>query len=144
MSLSDYEPAREQVDFKGGSLQVRGLSLDDIAKIMQGYSADLEGMIDIYVRGVNNDASTAAMAQYAIALVKDAPGLVAFLIANACDEPDSVPQARLLPMAVQVDALKKIGKLTFEEAGGPKKFFESLSGLLKMVAPTLTKAGSPI
>jgi hypothetical protein len=144
MALSDYEPARAQVEFKGGSFFVRGLALDDVTALMKSFSSDLEGMIGIYARGVNNDQTVAAMTQYAIALAKEAPGLVANVIARASDEPDAVDNARRLSMATQVQALKEIGRLTFEEAGGPKKFFESLNGLLTMVAPTATKTGSPI
>lgn len=142
MSLSDYTPERAEVVFKGGSFSVRGLALDDVTGLMKSFGSDLESMIGIYINGVNNDQSVAMMAQYAIALAKEAPGFVANVIARASDEPDAVDNARGLSMPTQVAALKEIGRLTFEEAGGPKKFFESLSGLLTMVAPSVKKTGS--
>lgn len=139
MSLADYQPERAEVKFKAGSFEVRGLALDDIATLMRNHGSDLESMIQIYSDAQNNNAAIAAMANYAIALAKEAPGFVANMIALASDEPDTVDNARRLPMATQVEALKQIGRLTFEEAGGPKKFFESLTGLVKMVAPTILK-----
>ena len=138
MSLADYEPERLAVVSKGRELfKVRGLSLDDLTVLMRSHGADIESMIAIYDKGVRDDAAVAAMTQYAIALVKEAPGLVANAIALASDEPDEVDRARTLGIAQQIDAVKAIGKLTFEEAGGPKKLFESLIGLFRNVAPTV-------
>lgn len=144
MSLADYSPQREEVKFTGGSFIVRGLSLDDIAILMQNHAQDLDKLIGIYASGIKGDAAVAAFAQYTIALAKEAPGLVGNLIALASDEPDAVDQARALSMPTQVIALKAIGRLTFAEAGGPKKLFESLSELVKMVAPNPTTTGSHI
>jgi hypothetical protein len=142
MPLADYSPQREEVAFTGGSFIVRGLSLDDISLLMQNHAQDLDKLIAIYSAGIKGDAAVAAFAQYTIALAKEAPGLVGNLIAIASDEPDVVDKARALSMPTQVAALKVIGRLTFAEAGGPKKLFESLSELVRMVAPNQTMTGS--
>lgn len=142
MSLADYEPIRAEVGFKGGSLSVRGLALDDVAVLMRTHLDDLNPLVDLYTKEVKTDVDVAAMSQYIIGLVKEAPGLVANLIAIACDEPDAVDNARKLPMPTQVKALKMIGALTFEEAGGPKKFIESLVGLVRSATPALNQTGS--
>lgn len=130
MSLADYQPAREIVEFKGGSVSVRGLSLDDVSVLMSHHLSDLDNLLDIYRRGVDESLAVAATAQYAIRLVKEAPGLVAHLIALAVDEPSHVDKARGLPMPTQIRILEVAGRLTFEEAGGAKKFVESLGSLI--------------
>ena len=135
MSLADYEPIRASVEFKGGSLQVRGLALDDIALLMRGHLDDLNPLVDLYMQESQKENDISAMAKHIIALVREAPGLVANMIAMASDEPDLVDKARTLPMAVQIKAVQQIGVLTFEEAGGPKKFVESLIGLVRSATP---------
>lgn len=135
MALSDYVPARSVVSFKGGEFSVRGLALDDIAVLMRNHLSDINALVDVFGKDVTDEAAIGAVAQHAIALIREAPGLVANLIALASDEPDSVDHARRLLMPVQVRAIEEIAKLTFEEAGGPKKFFESLMVLLRGMRP---------
>lgn len=130
MSLADYQPSRATVEFRGGSLNVRGLSLDDVTHLIRHHLDDLDQIIAMYGDGVDTQMASVATAQYALKLVREAPGLVANVIALASDEPDHAEKARMLPLPVQVDVLKEVGRLTFEEAGGLKKFVESLTTLL--------------
>lgn len=143
MALADYSPERVAIGFKGGSFQVRGLSLDDVSVLMKDHLADLDELLVLYSRNVDPQMTVAATAQYAVTLVREAPSLVANVIALASDEPDAIDNARRLPLPTQVDALKAIGQLTFEEAGGAKKFFESLKELVMRVRPPLTMTDSP-
>jgi hypothetical protein len=136
MQLADYAPQREQVSFRSGSLTVRGLALDDVAILMRENLSDLDSLLKMYAQDVDERAAVAATAQYAVALIRETPALVARMIALACDEPSSEHNARKLPIPVQVDLIKKIVELTFSEAGGAKKFFESLTGLLTVIRPT--------
>lgn len=142
MGLADYQPPAETIEYKGGSFDVRGIALDDLALLLKNHMADIDALIDIYEKEVREDVRVTAIAQYAMGLVKEAPGLVANAIALCSDAPDSVDKARRLPLAVQVKALEAIGRLTFEEAGGPKKFFESLKTLFGAVRPTPKMTGS--
>lgn len=130
MSLADFQPERETVEFKGGSLSVRGLSLDDVTTLLRHHLDDLDAILEMYARDVDPNFASAATAQYAIKLVREAPGLVANIIALANDQPDYADNARRLPLPVQIELLKAIGRLTFEEVGGAKKFFESLATLM--------------
>lgn len=135
MALSDYQPERKAIQFKGGSFQVKGLSLDDVAVLMKHHLDDLDNLLELYARDVSNEFVVSATAQYAVSLIREAPALVANVIALAAEEPDRVDNARRLPIPVQVEALKAIGALTFEESGGAKKFFESLRDLVMRVRP---------
>ncbi len=121
---------------------VRGLSLDDVAVLMNQHLGDLEKLFDLYEGTVREDTKVLATAQFAIGLTRDAPALVANIIAMAADEPHAVNKARLLPMPVQVEAIKAIASLTFHEAGGAKNFLTSLTNLIAAVAPTANQTGS--
>lgn len=131
MSLSDYVPQRVTVPLRGGSLQVRGLALDDVTILLQNHLPDLDTLFDLYQEAQTDHTKVSDTAKYAVQIIKQAPGLVANMIALAADEPDQVEKARVLPIAAQQKALMEILRISFEEAGGPKKFFASLMGILR-------------
>lgn len=135
MALSDFTP--ETVTVKAGktTIAVHGLSFIDISAIIKTHFDDLDGLFDIYEKHSGADFSNIAMGRYAVGLVKEAPGLVAHIIALAADEPDLVDVAGKLPLLTQVEALQAIGKLTFEEIGGVKKMMENLRDLAAQVRP---------
>lgn len=136
MALADYTPVRAPVEFKGGSFDVRGLSLDDVSVLMRSHLPDVEAIVDLLAKGnAGAEFDVTSVMEHAITLVKEAPGLVANLIALAADDPDNVDKVRSMPLPIQVRAIETICNLTFEEAGGPKKFFESLVHLLSSLRP---------
>jgi hypothetical protein len=136
MTLATYQPHRVSVSFNGGSFQVRGLALDDVAVLMHDHLDQLDELLKMFAEDVDQRVAVAATAQYAIALVRKSPDLVARIIALASDEPDVEAQARRLPIPVQIDAVKKIIECTFIDAGGAKKFFEDLTTLLTAYRPS--------
>lgn len=142
MAIADYKPETAEVKFKGGSLIVRGLALDDLAILMRTHLSDLDSLVAMFKGDVENEIAVSAMAQYAITLVKEAPGLVANLIALACDDGDNVDAYRKLSIPKQFESVEAIGRLTFEEAGGPKKFIENLMRLFRGMTPPTKLAGS--
>lgn len=138
MPISDYKPATAVVPFKGGQLDVRGLTLEDVAILLRTHLVDLDKIVEMFQGGVHDSVTSTMFAKYALKLARQAPGLVANIIALACDDGDDVDPYRKLGMAVQVDAIEHIGRLTFEEAGGPKKFVEKLKALLQGMRPMET------
>lgn len=138
MPIADYQPLTAEValNSKGGSLSVRGLALDDVAVLMRSHLVDLDKLINIY-QGQSQDAEAVAVfTKYAVTLAKEAPGLMASIIALGCDDGDNVPAYRKLSLPITVRAVEQIVRLTFEEAGGPKKFVESLMEIFRgMRAP---------
>lgn len=130
MALSDFQP--DTITIAVGSkttFDVRGLSFIDLSSIMRTHFNDLENLFELYEKEAGQDISNISMARYATALIKDAPGLVAHLIALAADEPEMVNKVHRLPLLSQVDALRAIGKLTFEEVGGVKKLIGMITDL---------------
>lgn len=142
--LSDYTPLTKAVLLSGDrSLHVRGLSLDDVAVLMNAHFADIDNIFNLYDQRAGQDQMIDAVLGFIATLVKESPALVGNIIALACDEPQFVDRARKLSASAQIEALKAVAQLTFEEAGGYRKFFESLSTLLRGAVPTLPKTDSP-
>lgn len=130
MALSDFEPDTITIPVgKKTTFDVRGLSFLDLSALMRTHFNDLENLFELYEKEAGQDINNMSMARYATALIKDAPGLVAHLIALAADEPQMVNNAHRLPLLTQVDALRAIGKLTFEEVGGVKKLIGMIADL---------------
>lgn len=137
MPISDYQPPTAVVEFpKGGSLTLRGLALDDVGVLMRSHLVDLDKIVALFQGAVADDKAVPVLVNQAIAMAKDAPALAANIIALACDDGDNVPQYRRLSMPLMVQCIKQVIVLTFEEAGGPKKFVESLMEVFRgMRAP---------
>lgn len=142
MSLAEFSPTTKPIQHKNKTLmEVRGLSFLDLSEILRVHRDDLEGLFAMYEKeSAGMTFTNMAMARYATNLIADAPGLVAHIIALACDEPEQVNNAKRLPLTVQIDALKAIGALTFEEVGGVKKFMKEAVSLLKQMSPSDPKA----
>lgn len=131
MGLNNYTPERHEFVLKGGSFHVRGLSLEDVSRLVNHHLPDLEALFDLFSSGqLDSDSNLRPLV---MSLVREAPGLAANLIALASDEPDSAKQAATLPAPVQIDAILKIGDMTFSEVGGIKKGMEGIAALLKRV-----------
>lgn len=146
MSLTDFAPPKTVVHSRGGDVEVRGLTLDDIAVLMRDHLDDVNALVELFERNAGTPTADNMVSQIvtnAVSLIREAPGLVAMMIAMACDEPDAVDNARSMSMSLQVKVIKAIAELTFEEAGGPKNFIESLMMLLRgMLRPAPTETGS--
>lgn len=138
MSLADYKPETLPVQLgREQSMEVQGLSLEHLAVLLREHMPDLDAVFDLF-DGVENMPQGAGQ-QLAMTLISQAPGLVANVIALAANQPEHAEKAAMLPAPVQIDALMKIGELTFTEVGGVKKFLEHIAALLKTVNPQ-TKA----
>lgn len=143
MSLANFVPDTVKVPHKKGDFEVRGLTLVDVAFLMREHLDDLEALIPVLTNAsISHDMGVSLLIKNGAALIREAPGLVATAIAIACDEPDSVDQARRLSMPMQLNILKAMAKLTFDEAGGPKNFLESLLPFLRQAMPVLPKTDS--
>lgn len=133
MDLAGYQQPRDKVEFTGGSLDLRGLSLNDFSQLLRFYKDDLESLFDIYenVNPGETDLTAAGVAKFAIKIISDAPGLVGNVIAMSCDQtsPEAIKGAMALPPHIQLLAIQKIGELTFSEVGGVKKFVDLILSL---------------
>lgn len=135
MSLSQYTPDTETVVVKGRkefTFEVRGLTFFDFSKIIKVHYHDLDGLFDLYEKHAGQDLTALATGRFATTLIADAPGIVAHIIALASDDGEAaLPMAQSLPAIAQIDALRKIGALTFSDVEEVKKLVAQVMGQLK-------------
>lgn len=137
MALADFTPTRITVSVKAGvDVSVRGLGLNDFTQLLHTHLDDLSGVLDIYERS-GGSLTEAGMFKFMLALVKDAPALVAHAIALAADEPQAVDVAQQLGLGKQLELIQTIGKLTMEDFGEAKKLAAGLQTVLQAVPAAL-------
>lgn len=132
MPLKDYQVPTERVDLPGGGegnfIVVRGLSLADITALVDGFRPQLEQVFSMIES--QTDLTLEDGAAMAYTMIQSFPRLVAKGIALAAGEPDEADTVLDLPGATQIDALEKIGRLTFE-GNSPKKVLETVIRVLQ-------------
>lgn len=138
MSLKDYAPRRVDVLLPddAGAISVRGVSAEDLGVMFGIYGDDLRALFDKFTA----DAPAGQdfdFGQVVGQIASEMPRLAALVIALAADESDSVDQARKLPLNVTVEALEKIGGLTFQREGDLKNFFEAVIRIMNGVSGSL-------
>lgn len=142
MSFANYKPATEAVKFAGGQAAVRGLNTEDISDLIRIHLDDMENLFSLFQDASANVAANQQSKAIVIKLIKDAPHLAAQIVAMAAGEPDSYDAIRSLPFPTMVDAIEKIGRLTFEEVGGAGNFVATLKGLMAGLQPAAKVAGN--
>lgn len=127
MALADYEPEREQIDYKGrGFVTVRGLNPDDLSILVRAHLTELR----VFYASVRSTGELSLDETMMVKMLTDAPGIAARIIAIASDEPDAADAARKLPMPFQLKILLAIARLTFEDVGGPLVFMAMLGEMV--------------
>ena len=132
--LKDCVITRRKISFEGGEFELRGVSLPDISNAIMEHREAVDRVADILrSRTEANDA--ASMIDILIDVIRESPYLAAFLICSCADEPDAYSAAFHLPLAVQVEALRAIGDMTFQDAEALKKLIADVKGLLAGIRP---------
>lgn len=134
MGLKDLRLPTEPVEVPGGGeFTVRGLSFVDMKSLLVAHSAELSRLFDLVVAGNGNgEIALTNMTEAAAQFITEAPALAASVIALASDEEGVFEIVLNLPFPVQVDALTKIGKLTFATEDSAKKFLQTARSLTGM------------
>ena len=127
MGLKHLKLPTETVETPGGDFAVRGISFSDVSALIQSDGPELSALFDHYSGSLNgDDLSTTEVMALSGSLNEIAPDIAAKIIVTAADgDEDDLATIRKLPFPVQVDALEKIVKLTFDSTGGPKKLVET-------------------
>lgn len=140
MALSDLEIQTREFTVRGTSITLRGLCFSDLAYLIHEHRDDLDRVIN---RAKDQAETSTGDQQMVMELLQEVPDLAAKVIACAADEPGMAPKARALPFPVQLDMLMALGELTFEEAGGVKKFLADVVKLLQSTRTTLSDLNQP-
>lgn len=110
-------------------ITVRGISLDDIMKLVRIHGKDIAAFFDDLKVGPESSVAAPSTAELVITALKTIPEVVADLIVLATDAAPSDKAslvARRLPLPVQTKAIMEIARLTFEEHGGVGEFVETV------------------
>lgn len=118
---------------------VWGLEPSHIAWLLQ---TQREGLEHFYAKAAAGEMQMDDYSAIASQLVKQAPVLLGSIIACGCRQPDPAVAETVsrLPFTVQLDALEKIGRLTFAAEGGAKKVLETV---IRMMAGITEMQDSP-
>lgn len=137
MTLATYVAKKAAVSLGGENapLMLRGISLDDVTGLLGTHLPEIEKIFEMYNKPDVSEHAMAETLKTAVVIVKDAPNIVGQMIARCADEPDMSDVARTLPVDIQIECIEKILTLTFEEAGGAKKFGDKMLGLVAMIRP---------
>lgn len=149
MQVSTFTIPVREVAFKYGTLYVRGVALEDVTMLLRDHLDQLNNIFGLY--GLDGDnapdeaqqtAIVSNAVQFAVNLVVKSPELVASLIFS-CTEGLPMEMVRKLPAPVQVDTIRAIFDLTFEEHGGAKKFLGSVLNLVAAMRPASPSEDQP-
>ena len=132
--LKDCVVTRRKITFEGGEFELRGVSLPDISAAIMEHREAVDRVADILRSRAEMD-DFGSMIDILIDVIRESPYLAAFLICSCADEPDAYSAAFHLPLAVQVEALRAIGDMTFQDAEALKKLIADVRGLLAGMRP---------
>lgn len=140
MSLADVVIPTREVTLGESRVMVRGISLNDVSALLRDHLVELSTLFDLYDDEETRETAMAAGASFAIKLVQEAPDMAAMCIILLTDSPASdLPKARKFPLGWQVELIRVALEVTFEEAGGGKKFLDKMMAMVRNVRPS-TKA----
>lgn len=135
----------ERVEFAGGDyVEVRGLALPDISALVDAHA---DTAVEIFNKFTGRDADAFTegdAATLARELLLKFPAVSSHAIALAADAVDQYDAICLLPPDVQISALEKIGKLTFQMQGGLGNFVETVLRLMQGANGLSAKVKSPL
>ncbi len=124
-----------EVVYRGQTFAVHGLTLDLIMRLInEGHRSELEQAVDTLRDALGDDLQNEQSAEDMMGalatVVVELPLLAAKVIAGSADQAHNVDAFQKLPISVTLDALHKIGKLTFDGEDSVKKFVGQLIEIL--------------
>lgn len=134
--------ATREIVTNGGTFDVRGVAVDEIASLFLRRRDEIEDLFArIFVAAKEGDGVPSMDHAEAIVgrLLIESPAIVAELIAMAAGPvtDETVAIARCLPAPVQIAALEAIAELTFTSEMPPKKVLETVVKALGGLASLL-------
>ena len=151
MSLANLQLRTEAVPYNDSEITLHGLSANAIAGLILSQLSNIEEIFNIVEgAGVKSTADLANVnvAEVGQRLLVQMPDFIAHVIAYAAHEPDQWQKVIHLPAPVQVECLKKLAQLTFNDEAGFREFVGNVVAALrsaKSVVPQtsiLSLAGS--
>jgi hypothetical protein len=144
----DFSFETHEVQVKGKTVAtLRGICADDISTLLVQETENVEKIFDTIENHMSNTSSdidvndpnavAAALQAQAKpmieAVLKQAPRVLAKIIAVAADDIDAWPSVVKWPLPVQMEALTQIMRLTFTDGADFKTFVGNVLGLAQIV-----------
>jgi len=137
MGLKNLHSLEVTIDTPHGPLSVRGLSLDDVTRLVRRHRAITAALYDqMTTGGIALDDHTILGG----VIMDQAPDLAAEIIALAAGDGDeaSIIIAKRLPFPIQLEVLEAVGNQTFSTEAGTKKVVETVGKVLRAMSGVLT------
>jgi hypothetical protein len=128
MALSDLVIPKQSISVGDMAFDVRGLCLNDLTRLYHLHGDKLDEVVQLYTGAEDDRSKDEDVIQV---LIKRLPDVVYSAAALAADEPDQADSFAKLPLPIQIETVKAIWRLTVEDAGGTKKFIQSLIELFQ-------------
>lgn len=135
-----FEINKDVVFYNGQKIEIRGLSMQDLAILYKDNREDLVKVYDFFKS--NQSGDNVEVSELGSEFIFKFGKFAVFLIALAADEPDRAGEFSKLPFPVQLQMLLSIYNLTIEDSGGLDNFL-SMAVLLTRGATSLIKKGQP-
>jgi hypothetical protein len=140
MSLRTLKYEHASIEVSGGTVAVRGLSLDDVMQLTRRHGPAMGQLFEQVMRdGVDLDS----VAAHGALVLDQAPALAAEII--ACGTGDgrddtAIALARTLPFPDQIALIEAVAAATFATEGSAKKVVEIVIRTMRGLTGTLTQA----
>jgi hypothetical protein len=141
VGLSELNFASETISTPGGDFVVRGLSFLDVMDLVEAHGPALAGAFTRISE--SQETSLEVVVGMAGKLAKGMPDLAAAVIAAGAGEPGAIDVAVRLPFPIQVEALEKIGRLTFQTEADVKNLVETAIRMMQGAAGTIQSLRQP-
>lgn len=150
MSLANLQLRTETVPYIGANneqhnIVLYGLSANDIAGLILSQLSNIEEIFNI-VEGAGvksaEDIAKINAAEVGQRLLVQMPDFIAHVIAYAAHEPDQWSKVLHLPVPVQVECLKKIASLTFNDEAGFREFVGNVVAALRSAKSVVPQSSS--
>lgn len=148
MPLQEYKPKLETITFDGGEFTVRGISLPDVALLIDMHEGTISTIVELaqsraeMFNSGDDGLVREAMTDLISSLIRESSILMSNLIAILADEPGTLDQASKLPITVQLEALTRIAELTFRDPASVKKLAADVMRLIRGMVPIAISAAA--
>lgn len=140
MPLASFVPPKRKIEFEGGDVQVRAVSLQDVSIILDSHQFTIDRIVTMLrSRGDLDFTNAQIITDTIMEAIRESPLLVANVIALCADEPEFQREASMLPLPVQIEVLQAIGDITFKDEAAVKKFVADVTKLIQGILPPMTE-----
>ena len=146
MSLANLQLRTEAVPYNDSEITLHGLSANAIAGLILSQLSNIEEIFNIVEgAGVKSaaDLANVNVAEVGQRLLVQMPDFIAHVIAYAAHEPDQWQKVIHLPAPVQVECLKKLAQLTFNDEAGFREFVGNVVAALRSAKSVVPQTSNP-